>query len=64
MSDEGRDDTEDQGDVPPRAPGPPGDFPDTFWTVLLALIVLGLFLYGLTRGEGGGGHSDGYTGWH
>ncbi|MEU3431440.1 hypothetical protein [Streptomyces gardneri] len=61
MSDEERD-TESQGDVSPRRPGSL-DFPDRFWTVLLALIVLGLFLYGLTRGEGGGGHSDGYTGW-
>ncbi|MFI6416779.1 hypothetical protein ACIBG6_05000 [Streptomyces sp. NPDC050842] len=62
MSDKERD-TESQGDVSPRGPSSP-DFPDRFWTVLLALIVLGLFLYGLTRGEGGGGHPDGYTGWH
>ncbi|MEU9703850.1 hypothetical protein [Streptomyces sp. NPDC047981] len=55
-------DTASQGDVP-RRPGS-SDFPGTFWTVLLALLVLGLFLYGLTRGEGSGGHPDGYSGWH
>ncbi|MCD2462043.1 hypothetical protein MBT42_00540 [Streptomyces sp. MBT42] len=56
-------DTEHQGDVPP---GPPSntDFPGNVWTALLALLVLGLFLYGLTQGDSGGGHSDGYTGWH
>ncbi|GGV99428.1 hypothetical protein GCM10010230_25530 [Streptomyces narbonensis] len=61
MSDKERD-TDSQGDVSPRRPSS-SDFPDRFWTVLLALIVLGLVLYGLTRGEGGGGHPDGYTGW-
>jgi hypothetical protein len=55
-------------DTESRANGPSRrtsltDVPGTVWTVLLALIVLGLFLYGLTRGEGGGGHPDGYTGW-
>ncbi|MFD3948031.1 hypothetical protein [Streptomyces sp. NPDC058579] len=62
MNDEDSD-TASQGDVPPRRPGS-SDFPGTFWTVLLALMVLGLFLYGLTRGEGSGGHPDGYSGWH
>ncbi|MER7534068.1 hypothetical protein ABTX77_04645 [Streptomyces sp. NPDC097704] len=62
MSDDERD-TEDQGGVPPRRLSST-DLPDTVWTVLLALIVLGLFLYSLTHGDGGG-HSDGYTpGWH
>ncbi|MGW6967812.1 hypothetical protein ACWGET_27625 [Streptomyces zaomyceticus] len=62
MSDDERG-TESQGDVPPQRPSLT-DFPGTIWTVLLALLVLGLFLYGLTHGEGGGGHPDGYTGWH
>ncbi|MFD7964316.1 hypothetical protein ACFV5J_26295 [Streptomyces zaomyceticus] len=63
MSDDERG-TESQGDVPPRRPSPT-DFPGTVWTVLLALLVLGLFLYSLTHGEGGGGgHPAGYTGWH
>ncbi|MER7948167.1 hypothetical protein ABTY59_12365 [Streptomyces sp. NPDC096079] len=63
MSDAERD-TEDRDDVPPRRLSPT-DLPGTVWTVLLALIVLGLFLYGLTHDGGGGGHSDGYTpGWH
>ncbi|MBP2587136.1 hypothetical protein J3A78_007614 [Streptomyces sp. PvR006] len=56
-------DTEHQGDVSPERPSHT-DFPGTVWTVLLALLVLGLFLYGLTRGDSGGGHPDGYTGWH
>ncbi|MFF5767775.1 hypothetical protein ACWD5B_31595 [Streptomyces tanashiensis] len=56
-------DTENQGDDPSRRTSLT-DFPGTVWTVLLALLVLGLFLYGLTRGESGGGHPDGYTGWH
>ncbi|MFD3944983.1 hypothetical protein [Streptomyces sp. NPDC058579] len=61
MSDE-ESGTESQGDVPSRGPSLT-DVPGTVWTVLLALLVLGLFLYGLTRGESGGGHPDGYTGW-
>ncbi|MFB7837179.1 hypothetical protein [Streptomyces sp. NPDC056056] len=56
-------DTEHQGDVPPEHPSNT-DLPGTVWTVLLALLVLGLFLYGLTRGDSGGGHPAGYTGWH
>ncbi|OKJ65497.1 hypothetical protein AMK27_07065 [Streptomyces sp. CB02009] len=56
-------DTGHQGDVPPERPSNT-DLPGNVWTVLLALLVLGLFLYGLTRGDTGGGHPDGYTGWH
>lgn len=63
MSDDERA-TGDRGDVPPRDPSST-DLPGTVWTVLLALVVLGLFLYTLTHpGEGGGGHSGGYSGWH
>ncbi|MFE2013558.1 hypothetical protein [Streptomyces sp. NPDC059491] len=63
MSDDERD-TGGRGDVPPRRPDS-GDFPGNVWTVLLALLVLGLMLYGMTRGDdGGGGNPGGYTGWH
>ncbi|MFD8212064.1 hypothetical protein ACFV2S_37425 [Streptomyces sp. NPDC059695] len=62
MSDDERD-TGNQGGVPPRRPSS-GDLPGTVWTVLLALIVLGLFLYTLAQGGGGGGHSGGSGGWH
>jgi hypothetical protein len=43
--------------------------PDHFWTVLLGLVVVGLFLWGLTAGNngtGGNGTSSctGSCGWH
>ncbi|MFE4634501.1 hypothetical protein ACFRJ1_14165 [Streptomyces sp. NPDC056773] len=47
----------------PRAPRSP-DFEDHFWLVLLALIVVVLFVVGLLGADSGGGHGDGYTGWH
>lgn len=47
----------------PRTPGSSG-FEDPFWLVLLALIVVVPFVVGLMGADSGGGHEDGYTGWH
>ncbi|WP_407841269.1 hypothetical protein ACE1OC_40480 [Streptomyces sp. DSM 116496] len=47
----------------PRSPSSTG-FEDRFWLVLLALIVVVLFVVGLMGADTGGGHLDGYTGWH
>ncbi|MFE4258044.1 hypothetical protein [Streptomyces sp. NPDC056883] len=47
----------------PWGPSRPG-FEDHFWLVLLALIVVVLFVVGLMGADAGGGHVDGYTGWH
>ncbi|MDX2391098.1 hypothetical protein ACWGHM_14435 [Streptomyces sp. NPDC054904] len=53
---------EDRGDDRPRVPSPSG-FEDHFWLVALALIVVILFLVGLTSSATGPANQDGYTGW-
>ncbi|MFD9593977.1 hypothetical protein ACFWA9_14620 [Kitasatospora sp. NPDC059973] len=69
---EGRSDQEDgDGDRPnrpdrPKGPYRPG-FEDTFWLVLLGLIVAVLFLVGLLSslgGDAGPANQDWNSGWH
>ncbi|MEU1423985.1 hypothetical protein [Kitasatospora sp. NPDC005751] len=67
-SDEGDGDQPDRPDRPDRPKGPyQTGFEDTFWLVLLGLIVVVLFLVGLLSslgGDAGPANQDWNSGWH